>query len=391
MAANGNEDGYDVSSQNYFSDLKRDTGINIVPPKKQSFGDARNKLSYEAFEFLLDKANQERRITGGTWKDMIVRAIDGTKVTVPRSDDILEHFKPPKSKAGFGHYPQALMVTAINVFTGQPVIAEIANHRASERDLLMEILNQFSPTDLSLLDRGFGGDWVFLSFEEKNQNYLVRMKGGKTAAIYVQKFLESGKKSQIVTLWVKNEEGEKKEIKLRLVRGPFDSEGKRIVFATNLLDEKLYSHKSILKLYRRRWGVETMYARSKNLLKLEQFHSRNYNGVMQEIFANLIIISLTAYLIFQTIKTFGMDPEIEEPSFKNAARVVRRHFFTAISSKKLSKPKALDLAAQMIEEVFRILWKKQPGRSHPRVSKQPIKCWNLAKNKKIKEFNEKLN
>jgi hypothetical protein len=163
-----------------------------------------------------------------------------------------------------------------------------------------------------------------------------------------------------------------------------DSEGKRIVFATNLIGEK-YTRKSLLKLYRERWAVETLYGRMKNLLKIERFHGRNYNGVMQEIFANLLVLSLTALVWSATLCHKKMNPRRRVPSFKNATEVVRRHLFDAIDH-RITGRRAKKLAQRIIEQTARVLWKKQPGRSYPRVSMQPIKDWNLAKTKKLRDY-----
>ena len=66
---------------------------------------------------------------------------------------------------------------------------------------------------------------------------------------------------------------------------------------------------------------------------------------------------------------------------------MRRHLFGAIlAHPKPTSKAARRLARRLIEEASRLIWKKQPGRSQPRVSKQPIKIWNLAKNKKLQEF-----
>ena len=68
--------------------------------------------------------------------------------------------------------------------------------------------------------------------------------GGVFIPMYVKTFLKSKKKSAVVVLSVLDEgTGNKVEIMIRLVRGPSDSEGKPIVFATNLLDEQKYSRK----------------------------------------------------------------------------------------------------------------------------------------------------
>ena len=392
MAAHRNNDGYDITSQNYFSELSTFIGEPVEPASHQAVAKARSKIDWQAFRHLLQQANQDYELFGERfcYRGHVTRAIDGTQLTLPYSDELLEYFDQRTSSAGLGHYPAALLVTALNVFTGQCKAARVVNHICSEREQLMSMIeSDFARGDLSLLDRGFGGDQVFLCFNDNEQFYLCRMRAsGDRNAFYVQDFLASGKKERVIRQTViRVDTGEAVGIQIRLLRGPQDSEGKRIVLATNLIDVKTYSRQSLLKLYRKRWTVETMYGRVKNLLKLESFHAKNVNGVMQEIYANLLVISLTALIALGAACTLKLDPDVAVPSFKNAQAVVKRHLFVAIVVQpRLTKRKARVLAKLLIEEASRVIWKKQHGRNFPRVSKQPIKCWNLAKNKKLKDY-----
>jgi len=389
MAASRNEDGYDITSQNYFERLAEHRGEEIQPVTRQSISEARSKLKWEGFQALLSSANRETAFTQDSlrYKGHITRAVDGTSMIVPRTAELLEYFTPRTSKKGEGHYPCLLAVTAMNVFTGQPTAARIDDHTASERDgLLSMIRTVFRPGDLSLMDRGLPAGWLFWEFEKAGQYYLSRMKTtGESSAGYVRDFVKSKKKSKVIQIEIVDiDTNEKVNIKVRLVRGPTDSEGKQIVFATNLIGEK-YTRKSLLKLYSQRWAVETLYGRMKNLLKIERFHARNYNGVMQEIFANLLVLSLTALVWSVTICCKDMNPRKTVPNFKNATEVVRRHLFDAID-RRITGRRAKLLAKRMIEQTARVIWKKQPDRSYPRVSMQPIKVWNLAKEKKLADF-----
>lgn len=392
MTASRNMDGYSISAQNYAAELSLLVGEAIAPATHQAVSKAREKLDWEAFRYLMQKANQDAELDGSRfrYRGHIARAVDGTQLTLPHSEGILDLFERRQSTAGLGHYPGALMVTAINVLTGQCKSARVVNHTCSERDQLRSMIElDFGPGDLSLLDRGFGGDQVFLCFDDHEQFYLCRMRSsGDRIAHYLQDFLVSRKKDQVIRQKVlRAGTGEEMEIRIRLIRGPKDNEGKRIILATNFTDSKRYSRHSLLKLYRSRWAVETMYGRVKNLLKLESFHSKSVNGVMQEIYANLLVISLTALIALGAAHELKLDPEVAVPSFKNAQAVVRRHLFEVIlAHPKSTRDSARTLAQHLIEEATRVIWKKQPGRSYPRVSKQPIKIWNLAKNKKLKEF-----
>jgi len=389
MSANRNENGYDITAQNYFDELGSHSDSELDPITHQSVSEARAKLKWEAFEYLLGRANREKDFNDEqfTYRGHITRAVDGTSMITPRTEDLLSHFTPRISTKGEGHYPSLLLVTAINVFTGQVISGKVENHTASERDQLRFMIRHvFNKGDLSLLDRGFPAGWIFLEYKKAEQFYLARLKTtGDRMSVYVRQFLKSKQKSKVITITVMDETtGREVEIKIRLVRGPKDSEGKRIAFATNLIGEK-YSRRSILKLYRERWTVETLYWRVKILLKIERFHSRSYNGVMQEIFANLLVLSLTALIWAATIKKHRLNAKYVVPSFKNAVEVVRRHLFHAIDN-KITGTKARVLAKKLILQTGRVLWAKQPGRSYPRVSMQPIKSWNLAKIKKLEEF-----
>lgn len=383
MVASGNESGYDISAQRFFS------GMGKQAPGRASFCEARQKVPCGAFEYLLDEAGAVNAASVELWHDHRLHIVDGTKINLPRSEELLEKFEAPNTMNGPAHYPQAWMVTLLGGYCLQPLAVTVGCYKSSERDLMRELLPKLKPNDLVLLDRGLGGASVYLDFEKSNLFYVHRTKtSGKKVPWYIQEFLAKNKRSEIVSIEVADKNGEKLPILVRLVRGPKDSEGKRIVFATNLLNEKEYTVAAIRALYRERWSIETTYGRVKNILKLEKFHARSYNGIMQEIYANLLIISLTAAIEYESSKRLGLDRTKIIPNFKAAMAVVFRNLHSVVGTGELTQRQSRQIAHQMIEDAGKILWRKQPGRSYPRVSMQPIQKWNLCKNRKLKEFKE---
>ncbi|MDR3608854.1 MAG: hypothetical protein P4M08_15930 [Oligoflexia bacterium] len=101
---------------------------------------------------------------------------------------------------GESHYPAALLVTAMNVFTGQCRAARVVNHIESERDQLMSMIElDFKAGDVAVLDRGFHGDEVFLCFEKYQQFYLCRMRAAEQKRdAWIHQFLLTGKKEQVI-------------------------------------------------------------------------------------------------------------------------------------------------------------------------------------------------
>lgn len=393
MVLDRNQNGYDISSQNYFRNLNQEIDQEIKPVKHQSVSEARAKLKWEGFEYLLTQANLE---TDGLSKSLkfsghVTRAIDGTSFYLPRTEELLEHFSPRKTKSEEGetHYPYGLLATAINVFTGQPMAAVVDDYKSSERTLLKKMIARFNPGDLSLLDRGLGGSAVYVEYENQKQFFIHRAKTtGDKVALYLQAFLASNREEKVIKVKIVDQgTKEKKKLKLRLILGPIDSEGKPIVFVTNLIEKSIYPRQDIIELYKKRWSVETLYNRVKNLLCLEKFHAKSYNGIMQEIFANLLCLSLAAVAVATVIEEDQLDPEVELPSFKNATEVVKRHLFSILDQKLHRKnPKAT--VKQILKEVRFVMYKVRPNRSYPRVSMQPIKSWNLKKSAKLRAFRE---
>jgi hypothetical protein len=383
LVASGNESGYDISAQRFFA------GMNRPAPRRPALCAARQNIPFAAFEFLLDQAGAQYQGLVERWHGHPLRIIDGSKINLPRSSELVEKFEVPNTKAGPAHYPQAWMVTLIGGYCCQPLAVTVGGHKASERDLMRDLFPKLNSGDLVLVDRGLGGGSVYYDFERNDLFYIHRAKtSGDRVPLYIQLFLAKKKVSEVTSIEVTNEHGAKKAILVRLVRGPKDSEGKRIVFVTNLLDEKIYTVQAIRALYKERWSIETMYGRVKNILKLEKFHARSFNGIMQEIYANLLIISLTAAIEYESSKAQRLDRQKVVPNFKAAMQVVYRHLHAVVGTAPLTLRVTKETAAKMIEDAGRILWKKQPGRSYPRVSRQPIKSWNLCKQRKLKEFNK---
>ncbi len=396
MVTYRNGNGYDISSQNYFSELSSHLGRQIIPATRQSVCDSRMKLSYKAFEYLFKQANQEGVFREAKWKGHIVRAIDGTDLRLPFSKDIVKRF--PRRTQGDAlkragkkltiHYPSALFLTAINLITGQPTAVRIDHYRAGERNLLLSLIKEFAPSDISVLDMGFEGFKVMVAFEALKQYFVLRVRGhGKHMPLYLRSFLKSGQKSAIVKIPAISDDGKPCHLTIRLIQD-LKQKGKPLIIATNLLDEKKYPASGVIKLYRKRWNSETTYNRVKNLLLLQKFHAKTVNGILQEIYANLLVISLTAIICYVT-KIGRRIPQHVVPSFKNATEVLRRNLFQLIDQ-KITRQQSNQLAARLIKDVARVLWKEQPGRSYPRVSMQPINTWALNKEKKILEYQDYL-
>ena len=68
------------------------------------------------------------------------------------------------------------------------------------------------------------------------------------------------------------------------------------VFATNLPQEK-FTRKEIGDLYKLRWQVESVFYDLSTTCNLERWHSKSYNGILQEFYLRMWLINATRLLI----------------------------------------------------------------------------------------------
>jgi hypothetical protein len=386
LAASRNQNGYEISSLNYFSEWNQQTRESFQSASRSSICEARQKLSFKAFEFLLKAANlkQDSIPKKQLWNGHVVRAADGTKITLPASREILNSFPRRLNRSYPEHYPFGILMTAVNVFTGQPNSARLVNKNGSERDELLSMLREFEDGDILLLDRGLDGGRVWEKIEEHGQFYISRVRSSGGGSFLKAKQLIASGRSEITITHRWRTRDKKGELKIRLIRGRKLKDGTYLVLATNLLDKSQYPCKQILALYSKRWKVETHYYRTKTLLNLSNFHARTENGIKQELFANLLILSLTSLAVLDA-RELVID-ENSSPNFKNATEVVRRHLFHVIGTPQ-TRSQSIRHASRMIEEIARVVCRSQPGRSSPRYSRQPMNRWCFAKANKIQRFN----
>ena len=104
---------------------------------------------------------------------------------------------------------------------------------------------------------------------------------------------------------------------VRLFKAVNPKTGKKDVFVTNLPWRWLNAG-IIQRLYRRRWEVETSFKDIVHTMKLEQWHSKSLNGILQEIFAAFWLMNFTRIQIAKKSKKpkITLCDQYEKPNFK---------------------------------------------------------------------------
>ena len=386
LAASGKSEGVDGKSGAFFRQARR-SGLwpEAKAVHRSTVTKARAKLSHTAFE-QMHRAAVELAYAAWpandshTWQGLSVFAIDGSKYSLPASAALRAAFDPDSGldKPGKGHYPQCLVSTACDVFRRLPVARTVQPIAlANEREEAKALVPHIPPGGILLFDRGYPSYDLIAYLTRHYQGYWVFRCPARSTFAAVEDFVRSGTAEASITLAPPSG----KPVTLRAIRMA-NPDGEVPVLLTNLPDEPRFAAPAVIELYFRRWAVELQYRDEKTSLGIETLHSQTENGILQELFAILVMA-----VIARTLAVLMTDPDRDpkaEPQFKHAMVTLAQE--AAVLAPRCPEL-ALAIFSELLREIARVRYypPKTPRPPQPRVSKKPVNKWQVDKAKRMVE------
>lgn len=382
LVGSGKQQGVEGHSGDFFRHARR-SGLwpEAQAVHRSSVTLARAKLHWTNFEQLHHEAVQLAydlwpTRPSDTWEGLSVFAIDGSKYTLPATEELRQRFDPTSGlhQPGKGHFPQCLVSTVYDVLRRLPIARTVQPMaQANEREELKALLPHIPPGGILLCDRGYPSYDLLDHLQRHYRGYWLLRCPARGTFPAVEAFVRSGQAEATITL--KPPRGH--ALQLRVIR-LVSPEGKLSVVLTNLINAQRFSTQSIIGLYFRRWAVETHYRDEKTSLDIQRFHAHNENGIRQELFAILILAVITRILM--VISVVEEAPTDLEPQFKHA-------MITLATEAAVVTPHcpvhALAIFKEVLAEIARVRYYKPklPRASQPRVCKKAMNKWQVGKTK----------
>ncbi len=276
--------------------------FNIREVTKGAFTQARAKLNPWTFERLNQVAVKSfyNQAEYYVWYGMRTLAVDGTRLVLPNHPSVIEefgqhHFGPnadsPRSLA-LG----SMLYDVLNQIT---IDSKLAPYSSSERDLLMDHLENIKAGDLLLLDRGYPCFWLLFLLKAKGIEFCVRLK--EDWWLKVKDFTESQEKEGVVTFTLPKKDRNKlaafphmldNPITCRLIKVELPN-GDKEILCTSLIEKK-YEHEEFEQLYQYRWNEEEAYKLLKSRVEIENFSGKTARAVKQDFHAKVFLMTLCA-------------------------------------------------------------------------------------------------
>lgn len=322
-------------------------------------------------------------------------AIDGTWAWAPHTAGIVARWGRPKAGAGkLLHYPQFLLVTALDVLTRVPLAAAVLRHDGSERVGLRSFIDTFHAGMVAMVDRGFPAKDLLWALVSRQADLLWRMNTADANAWEcVWRFLKDRSKPREADVTIRltpaQGAGEAREVRVRLIRRVFNrgrpkrgQKREAMVLMTTLLDAERWPAERLIAMYERRWVIEDWYRDIKVRFRLESFHARSDAGVEQEIHALLAWMTLCAIVEQAAFQRVMISRGPQDPEDPERFQLSRANLFTATARMFMRLLILGDLDQAMARSETDLRWldstarRRRPGRSSPRVRQAPHGRWN---------------
>jgi len=354
--------------------------FNIRVVTKGAFTQARAKLNPWAFKRLNEVAVNSfyNGAEYYVWHNMRLLAVDGTRLVLPNHPTVVEEFGVhqfgPKADSPRSLAMGSLLYDVLNLIT---IDSQIAPYASSERDLLMQHLDQIKSGDLLLLDRGYPSFWLLFLLKARGIEFCVRLK--EDWWLKVKDFTESSEKERIVTFALPKKDRAKlkdfphmldTEITCRLIKIELEN-GEKEVLCTSLTDAQTYLYEEFEQLYHYRWNEEEASKLLKSRIELEDFSGKTARAVKQDFHAKVFLMTLCAAYAHpieeKVIEEYEADQNRkydQKINRTNALATTMDILVPTFVRKKYQE--ALQAFDQLVEKTREIV---RPGRSNPRNKK----------------------
>jgi len=364
LATSTNKEGYSLALQRTW-DVQ---GLNMYQtPVKSSLSEARDKVSYEFFEDIYDQGLKKLQSSRRTFKGFFVYSVDGSDLDLPASKAVISsgYRGVGCSKVSETHYPKMQIVHAYDVLNGL-VCGFKFSSKMSERPLADSLAGSFERKSIAIYDRYHCGYRLFDQHIRAGNYFLVRSKTTGSMSHCVRAFLESNRVDQEV-IWKPNKRWHKlkaPDLPLRLIKVRHPKTDEISIFVTNLPKER-FSRLDLERLYLKRWEIESSFKDLVDTFKMDQWHSQNVNGILQEIFCLLWAANAIKMKIYSHSNEEILQEAYRRANFKMCLKLLIRHLELLLKCKERRFADILDLWIRRTAES-----RRRRSRSYPRVVKR---------------------
>jgi hypothetical protein len=297
-------------------------------------------------------------------------ALDGKQINLYDNQQLEDHFGRPKTSRGEAAFPQARLVSLVELGTHAYIDAGVWPLSVPERDCAMRLIRSLVVGMLLLVDRGLYSHEMIARVRNQGAHVLFRVPAHVKPKFLKQlpdgswlvRLSDDPQVYRLIryTIWDPNNPGHGQTYRLlTTLLDPFDAPGQELAAA-----------------YHERWGIEEVYDETENHLLGggAPLRSHSVTGVLQELYALLIAHYCVRATMHDAALLAAVDPD--RLSFTATVVVIQE----TIPLLQIAAPElAPVLYERMLQEIAAHPVQQRPPRSYPRVVKRKMSNFPLKR------------
>lgn len=275
---------------------------------KQSFSEARQKLSPNAFKMLNDGFIEEfyKDDDYKTYRGFRLLAVDASLIDLPNTKELQAEYGFSSNQAEGYRLARSRSSHLVDLANRLAVHAVLGKYTDSERDMaklnidkLLELTPSHIP-NLILFDRGYPSAALIQYLQSKGVHFLMRV----SSAFYAE-VANTQTEDELVRIVITKERA--KELKkkgtplpkgtvlgLRVLKIPLPS-GDIETLITDLHADQL-PYPDCKDLYFQRWGIETRFNELKHQFEIENFSGETPTVIEQDFHATILLSNMASLI-----------------------------------------------------------------------------------------------
>jgi hypothetical protein len=294
-------------------------GLDLAEPSSGTLREARQRLGPAPLRALFDLLRGPAATTARhavSWRNLLLAVIDGTTMSVADADKVRAHYRKQRCNNGGAGYPALRLSVLLTCGTRSIIDAVFSPTSTGELDHARTLARSLRPGMLLLADRNYAAADLIKTLAATGTDLLIRCKNGRRLPV-IGRYHDGSWLSVIGTVRVRVLDA---QISVKTTSGTHTS-GYRLI--TTLLDPHAHPAGELIKLYHRRWDVETAYLEIKSsILGGRVLRARTPDGIDQEVHALLIVYQILRTAMTDATDSMpGLDPD--RASFTTALNTAR--------------------------------------------------------------------
>lgn len=341
------------------------------------YSQARSQLEEPVVQIVVEKVHQllfEEFDKQFLWHGRRVWLCDGSSISAPHTEDILNAYPASINQHGASYWPVARVLVMHDLLSGiatTPTWGPMYGLQAvSEQSLFKEHVKMLPEPGVILGDGNFGVFSVGYHALCSGHDVVLRLSEPRAKSLDPSLPLVRGErritwKPTGADLRNNQELRRGAELKGRIVVGTVKPKGRKKRVRVILFTTLRHSAKKILKLYEKRWWIETDLKTIKDTVDMDILNVKT-----AEMFNKELLVGVTAYSLVRATMALAALREGKDPrrlSFSHTLDVIHAHLPSMMKAKYMKERTAIASAVLREIALSEISPRKRKRKSQPRV------------------------